>query len=127
MKIGREILREYFDYREGSLFWRSRRRDLIGREDRIENLRDVSASENSMHRRRQDRTRSGYKGVYYEEKRDRYLVRAVKDGKRFYLGQSKCAHKAARIYNERITEIHGEFAVLNKIKENRNEQQTRIY
>ncbi len=63
---------------------------------------------------RKDNT-SGYKGVSWEKRHKRWRARIVIDSKDVYLGEFVCKHQAAKAYNEKASEVFGDFARLNVI------------
>lgn len=52
------------------------------------------------------------KGYYYDKRRDTYVVRHMKDGKRQYVGSFKTSDEAARAYLD-YTAIQYQTAVMN--------------
>lgn len=61
------------------------------------------------------RATSKYKGVSYRPRDDEWSARIGYDGKYYYLGQFKDEKEAARAYNAKAKELHGEYAHLNII------------
>lgn len=64
---------------------------------------------------RSDNT-SGYRGVTWDKRRNKWAVRVVKEGKNFYSGYFSDKHDAAKKYNEKALEAFGESAKINIIK-----------
>ena len=86
-----------------------------GLDNRKENLRLCSMSQNQANRATAIDSLSGYKGVSYQ-KRDKIFVASIVCNKEYYyLGCFKAADEAALAYNKKAIELHGEFAYLNKI------------
>lgn len=90
------------------------------RNNRIENLREVSASQNQMNARVDKSTQSGVKGVFYNARTMRYLPAIRVLGRHINLGtfydkfEAVCARKSAEITH------HSGFhrgACLGKVKE----------
>jgi hypothetical protein len=86
-------------------------------DNRIDNLRDCTDSENCFNRPMNKNNKSGYKGVYLEMPRNRWRVKISYSGSRLYLGYFKCEHEAARVWNTAARMYHGSFAYTNIIKE----------
>lgn len=81
-------------------------------DNRKENLRICTNSQNLMNRGKSFNNKSGYKGV---SKRSDYGYRAEirLEGKKYYAGSAKTPEEAARMYDKKCIELHGEFAVTN--------------
>jgi hypothetical protein len=85
-------------------------KDHDGLNNRRENLRSCSHSENqsnSRHRVRQ----SGFRGV--DKHRGRWSARIFRDNKLLWLGTFNNPEEAARAYDAAAIEYYGEFATLN--------------
>lgn len=82
-------------------------------DNRKNNLRKVTRSQNEWNRKKQSNNTSGYKGVIFS--RGRYVARIKVLNKVNYLGAFKQKKEAALAYNNAATKYHGEFALLNKI------------
>lgn len=82
--------------------------------NRIENLRDVSAKQNLMNVGVSTSNTSGYKGVH-KSSRGKYVARISENGVRRCLGTFNTPEDAARAYNAAALRYHGEFAYINKI------------
>ena len=92
-------------------------RDHNGLNNRRSNLRLATPRENAQNRRAKRTCSSGYKGVNYRQK-DGLFEAALRDnGKRVYLGRFQKADDAARAYDKKAKEVHGEFAYLNFAEE----------
>lgn len=90
--------------------------DGNGMDNRKENLRVCTASQNSMNRAAVSKNVFGYKGVEKNGKSMRFSARIKVGGVRYYLGSFKTPKEAAEAYNEAAKKHHGEFAKLNEIK-----------
>jgi hypothetical protein len=77
--------------------------------NRIENLREASNSENLRNRPENKNNTSGHKGVYWNKQHQKWLVKFVVGGVNHYLGLFEDFDEAARAYREAIDRIHGEF------------------
>lgn len=86
-------------------------------DNRKSNLRFCNAAENSANRGKQINNTSGYKGVTWSKNRNKWIAQIVSNGNYYNLGAYNCKHEAAKIYNEAALKYHGEFARLNKIKD----------
>lgn len=82
-------------------------------DNRKENLRECSYSQNSMNRTKVGGTSSKYKGVYWNKKQEKWLCYIALMGKRTYLGSFTDEVKAASAYNKAAIEMFKEFANLN--------------
>ena len=60
---------------------------------------------------------SGYKGVTYDKRRNRYFARICQNYKTHFLGYYATAEEAAEAYNQAAVNAFGEYSRLNKIKE----------
>lgn len=67
-------------------------------DNRKENLRAVSHSENSQNRPKQRNNTSGYKGVFFDKRRNKWWSMKVKNKKRIYLGTFNSAQEASKAY-----------------------------
>lgn len=91
-------------------------KNRIKTDNRRANLRLASKSQNSINK--PSVSVSGYNGVSYVNKNKKLIcARIFCLGKRYYLGMFKTEEAAALAYNEAAKKLHGEFAVLNVIKE----------
>ena len=84
-------------------------------DNRRQNLRLFNASENARNRRIGRNNTSGYKGVYRSRGKFRAQIRA--DGRQHFIGMFADPVSAARAYNAKALEMHGEYARLNDLGE----------
>lgn len=84
-------------------------------DDKIENLRLTTPSQNSINRELSNKGEVEYRGVSKHHSGG-FQARIKLEGKVKYLGKFDCKHRAAEAYNKAAIELHGEYAVLNKIK-----------
>ena len=117
-----------------------------GLDNRKENLRICTRSQNCMNQRLKSHSRSGYKGVQYDPiQRYKYTskktgITTVKEYKlskpyRAYVGNGKGGHitlgyyataeEAARVRDKKALELHGEFVYLNFPSEKNTEKNSR--
>ena len=84
--------------------------DGIRDNNRIENLRLVTSSQNNWNSRNRKHNTSGLKGVYWENRKQKWRAQIGAFGKRKHLGYfaTKEEAYAARLGAEK--ELHGEFA-----------------
>jgi hypothetical protein len=82
-------------------------------DNRRENLRIASASENGSNRGKQKNNTSGYKGVRI--KNNKYAAYIVVKKKQFHLGTFENETDAAKAYNIAAAKYFGSFAKLNEI------------
>lgn len=86
-----------------------------GLDNRRENLRLCSLSQNRMNSRPRIVRTSKYKGLTFIKSTGRWQVRITDKGRRLSLGCFKCEDAAATVYNLAALKYHGEFAWLNKV------------
>jgi hypothetical protein len=88
-------------------------RNLNAKDNRWENLREATISQNAMNIR--GRAKSGAKGVYFIENekkcgRKRWRASIAKDGKSYSLGNFLTLEEAGAAYDAAALRLHGEFA-----------------
>jgi hypothetical protein len=81
------------------------------------NLREATYSQNRCNRGKTCENQSGYKGVCWHEHTHKWKASIQIKGKSIYLGIYPEKADAARAYNDAAKKYHGEFAVLNDIKD----------
>jgi len=84
-------------------------------DNRRENLRVCTRSQNLMNKAVRVNSETGYKGVHLHKPTGRYNAYIDVGKKRRSLGYYKTAIEAAQAYNDAIVEVQGEFARLNNI------------
>ena len=85
-------------------------------DNRKENLRICTHAENQHNYGPQKNSILGLKGVYADRRvgRTRVFIAEIRAlNKRYYLGRYPTAEEAARAYDAKAKELHGEFAHLN--------------
>lgn len=79
-------------------------------DNRRENLRLVSRSQNNMNKRKQSNNKSGYKGVYQNKTSGRWVAQIIVRKKKYNLGAYATPEEAHEAYKAAALELHGEFA-----------------
>lgn len=79
------------------------------------NMRLATPAQNNFNAPKQRNNKSGFKGVYLYKRPATFPWRAAirAEGKYHYLGGHSTAEAAARAYDAKAAELHGEFARLN--------------
>lgn len=83
-----------------------------GLDNRRVNLRIGSSSQNHANSAPRS-NKTGYRGVEFDDRKERYYAHIRVKNKTQYIGCFKTAVEAARAYNEEAVRVHGEFATLN--------------
>ena len=83
--------------------------------NRRNNLRICAQAENAMNRKININNTSGYKGVYWNKPRRKWVALIGVNKKRIHLGMFSNKINAAKAYNDAAIKYHGEFSNLNKI------------
>jgi hypothetical protein len=85
-----------------------------GLDNRKENLRLATNSENNKNRRKmRGNFTSKYKGVFWDKRRKCWVARINVNGKLIHLGSFKSELEAAKAYDAAAKKYHGKFACLN--------------
>lgn len=79
------------------------------------NLRKCTHRQNIQNRSRLCNNKSGYKGVSWCKDKKKWLAQIIANKKHYFLGRYIEKKDAARAYNKKAIELHGEFAYLNKV------------
>jgi hypothetical protein len=79
------------------------------------NLRICTRSQNKMNIRITLANSSGYKGVCWFKRGQKWKAQIMVNGKNIHLGYFTCPIEAAKVYNEAAIKYHGEFARLNDV------------
>lgn len=89
-------------------------KDRVKTNNRWENLREATPSQNAANRTIRNDNTSGFKGVSYKKQTGRWVARAHINGKAIHIGYFDSAEEAAHAYLAKSTELHGEFATDGK-------------
>ena len=79
-------------------------------DNRIENLRVATDSQNMANKTKDRRNKSGYKGVHFHASRRKWRAEICVAGHRRHIGYFKDAALAKAAYDKAAQEAHGEFA-----------------
>ena len=79
-------------------------------DNRIENLRAVTASQNQHNRKINSNSTSGYKGVSYYKQTNKWCARIRLESKRINLGYYNTPEEADAVVRKAREELHGGFA-----------------
>lgn len=77
------------------------------------NLRACSPSENARNRKTVKHSTSGYKGVYWNKPTRKWFAHIKFNYKDLHIGSFDCKIEAAKAYDQKAKELHGDFARLN--------------
>ena len=85
-------------------------RDTDGTNNRIDNLREATATENAQNMRRHAKNSSGIKGVFWNSDKGKWTVRIRVRGRNKHIGHFEDIDRAADAYQTAATQEFGEFA-----------------
>ena len=91
-------------------------RDQVKVNNRIENLREATASQNQFNKN-YGRGTSKYKGVCWNKRLNKWVAAHKYDKKTTHLGVYDTEIEAAKAYDDAVRDLHGEYAVLNLEKD----------
>ena len=83
--------------------------DMDRSNNRIENLREATPTQNSMNRLKTKSNSSGFKGVSFHEKTQKWRAACSVNGSRKYLGLYKSPEEAHAAYVQEVTKHYGEY------------------
>ncbi len=84
-------------------------------DNRIDNLRAATHSQNQACKKVKKAAKSGFRGVWHVQPRGVWRAQGSQDGKTKTLGYFAAPEDAARAYNDYALERFGEFAALNDV------------
>jgi hypothetical protein len=85
----------------------------IRADDRWDNLRPATTARNMWNIGPHKDNTSGYKGVIFERRNNKWYAQIMVISNRIHLGTYDTAEEAARAYDAAAIKYHGEFAYLN--------------
>ena len=83
-----------------------------GLDNRKSNLRVCSSSQNNCNKRN-SKPKSGYRGVYEDERNGRWVVKLKRNKRSIHIGSYQNKLDAAKAYDEAVDEYHGEYGRKN--------------
>jgi len=86
-----------------------------GLDNRRNNLRPATVSQNQHNQKKSENNTSGFKGVSRHKRDQKWQATIQINGKRRHLGYFDDLKKAAKAYNKAAKKYHKEFAYLNKV------------
>jgi hypothetical protein len=87
-----------------------------GLDNRRENIRLCSKAENNCNVDKRTTNTSGYKGVYWNSRMNKWYAKIGVDGQQKYLGSFSRKEDAALAYDRAAPKYHGQFAQLNSLE-----------
>lgn len=91
-------------------------RNQLKLDNRIENLRLATRTQNKQNETGRKTNKSGYKGVCWDKRIKRWRAGLMHKGKTINLGAFTDKMEAARVHNQKYKELFGEFAAVNEIQ-----------
>jgi len=82
-------------------------------DNRLENLQELNLQLNTSKASMFSHNSSGYRGVRYRKRDNKWIVNIKVDGKGYYVGQYKDLEYAAEVYNYVSKKIFGEYVFTN--------------
>lgn len=79
-------------------------------DNRWVNLRLATSSHQKINARRRKDNTSGYRGIWWEQRRSRWIAEIRAEGRRYHLGSFATAEAARGAYLKAAKRLHGEFA-----------------
>jgi hypothetical protein len=87
--------------------------NLNGCDNRRSNLRICTHQQNNLNKTKHKNNTSGFKGVTYFKRDNKFAARIMFNKKSIHLGYFDTAAEAAKAYDAKAIELYGEFKVLN--------------
>lgn len=85
-------------------------------DNRLENLRGATRSQNQAHRVQVTISKSGYRGVWFDKGTGKWRAGISVDGRGKTIGRYATKELAALAYNDAAARYQGEFATLNEVQ-----------
>ena len=82
-------------------------------DNRRNNLRECTPTENARNSRKGSRNTSGFKGVSWKKSHRKWCAQMRINGKSIHIGHFDTPEDAAKAHDELVSKLHGEFACLN--------------
>ena len=79
-------------------------------DNRFCNLREATRAQNVLNAKVRKDSRTGLKGIYFDEASKKYKVVIRKDGKQHYVGRFKTPEEAVSAHKIAAYELHGDFS-----------------
>ena len=102
-------------YHKGYLPKQLDHKDYDGLNNRIENLREATTSQNMANAPKKKNNSTGFKGVHFNKKKKKYYGRIMVNRENKHLGWFCDPIEAAKAYNTAAIKYFGEFARLNSL------------
>ncbi len=88
-------------------------KDRDGLNNQKSNLRWATSAQNSANKKRQENNTSGYRGVSWKTQNNKWQAAIQYCRKCLYIGLFDTKEEAAKAYNSKAKELHGEYARIN--------------
>jgi len=85
-------------------------RDMIGSNNRWNNLREATKSQNMCNTRARKNSKSGAKGIIWDATRQKWRAEIAIGRKRYYVGRFDDFEEAKSAYEDANKKLHGDFA-----------------
>jgi len=82
-------------------------------DNRKQNLRIATVSQNGANRKLNTKSKSGFKGVTWNKRKRKWSVVIIKEKKKYFLGYYYDPVEGAKVYDKKAKELFNEYARLN--------------